>query len=106
VEISKSTLSRCVRAVAVGGLLSAGGILLVATPSFAQSDPSDPSDPSGTTTTTAFDDTTTTTSDFGTTSGGGEDALAQTGGESTMLLLAGLGAGTGALVLRRASRST
>ncbi len=89
-------------------MLGAAGLMAVASPAAAQSDPSDPSDPSGSTTTsfedttTSFEDTT-TTSDFG---GGSGGTMASTGGDSSLFLLAGLGAGTGAVLLRRVTRST
>jgi len=102
----KNTPNRFVRAVIVSGMLGAAGLMAVASPAAAQSDPSDPSDPSGSTTTTIFEDTTTTTTGSDFSSPADTGSMAETGGESAMLLLAGLGAGTGAVVLRRATRST
>lgn len=115
-SITKKDLSRMLRAAAFSGLLGAAGLAVTAGPVHAQdssdppSDPSEPSDPGGTTggtttggTTTGgtTDGTTTDGTDFGGDLGG---SMADTGSDSSLLLLGGLGAGAGAVVLRRVIR--
>lgn len=109
-SITKKDMSRMLRAAAFSGLLGAAGLAVTAGPVHAQSDPpsdpSEPSDPGGTTggTTTGgttTDGTTTDGTDFGGDLGG---SMADTGSDSSLLLLGGLGAGAGAVVLRRVIR--
>lgn len=114
--ISKDRFGRFMRAAVVSGLLSAAGLVAVAGPVHAQDpsdpsdpagEPSDPSDPSGTTGGTDGG-TTTGGTDLGTTTGGvsGSGSLPTTGTSSTVLLLAGTGAGAGVLALRKVASRT
>ncbi len=117
VGISKDNLGRYVRAAIVSGLLGAAGFgLVTAGPVYAQSDPSDPAEPSDP---AGPSDPSDPGTDGGTDSSvdggiggtdlgvGGSDSgiLPNTGGDSSLVLLAGAGAAAGAAALRVARRT-